>query len=687
MRADAAQVRALLHHSWHAFFGRFGNLRAVQTEAAGPIASGRSVLVCAATASGKTEAVVAPLVERLLQIPNRPKAITILIVSPTRALCNDLHRRLRPPIEHLGLELDIKTSDSPGLDEQSPPDVLITTPESWDSMLARRPSVLRSVRSVMIDELHLLDRSARGDQVRCLLERLARVTEAPPQVCAASATLPDAQGIAHRFLGPDSLVISPAEDTASQRTIEATLTEVHAPEHVAAVIENLFLEGSARKILVFANSRSEVETLVAGLHGRERLQGKVHAHHASLSRGVRLRAERSFLLAPSAICVATMTLELGIDIGDVDRVILVGPPPNVSSLLQRVGRSNRKEDTTHLVCLYQGNFEARRFAHLLECASRGELFEECVAFRPSVVAQQALSLLFQNPRRWIEAGALHERLPVDVRERIDRSDCKAILDRMAERGYLHRMQHDRFAPDARALKMYDHGLFHANFEDVQDIDVFDELTGEHLGQVSISKRQQETIEQGGLVSMALGGKRRQILRMQERQIFVDSTDGHDQTSFLNRQAPLYSFDLARSLASYLGYEPDTMRLRAAPKGFLLGHFLGTSWSRLFAFVLEAQGLRKGQPSAFFGALKKAPMEADRRRIKQVEPFGSVEQILASTQAALSSGTVPLARLLGSGPFTECIPEPILKDWLETSLKPERFATFLAGVRLVEDNLS
>ncbi|MFU8804339.1 MAG: DEAD/DEAH box helicase [Bradymonadaceae bacterium] len=686
MTVEFEHARELLHHTWYAFFGRFGNLRAVQRDAVPPIVAGRSVLACAATASGKTEAVVAPLVERLMQARPEEPALGILIVSPTRALCNDLLRRLRPPIEHLGLQVDVKTGDSPGLKDSAPPDVLITTPESLDSMLSRRPAVLRTIQSVMVDELHLLDGTARGDQLRCLLERLRRVVKVDLQVCAASATIPNAPAIASRFLGPDAMCVVPDKAEVTQRTIEATLTESWEESQVAHLVEELYLEAPNRKILVFTNARAQVESIVAGLHEKERLRGKVFAHHGSLSQSLRLRAERSFLLAPSAICVATMTLELGIDIGNVDRVVLVGPPPNVSSLLQRVGRSNRQEDTTHLVCLYQGGFEARRFVHLLECASKSELFEETIQFRPSVAAQQALSLLFQNPRRWIDAGSLHSRLPVDVQPRISESDCKEILEVMTEKGYFHPMDHGRFAADSRALKMYKHGLFHANFEDSADIEVFDDMTGELLGQVSISQRQKETIERGGVVSMALGGKRRNVLRMQENQIFVDSRDGHDHTSFMSRQAPRYTFGLAQSLAASMGYDPGTMHIQAQAKGALLGHFLGTTWARLFEYVLATLKQRKSQPNAFFAALKKFPTEKDRKTLVAKHPFGSAEDIRRITSAAVSQDTVNLARLLGSGPFTDCIPKPVLRDWVEETVDIERFADFVADIRLVEGEL-
>src|SRR5690606_11301324 len=222
--------RDALHHSWYAFFGRFGNLRQVQIDAIPPIVAGKNVLVGAATASGKTEAVVAPLVERILAARHKEPEIRLLIISPTRALCNDLFRRLEGPIQTCRLQIDLKTGDSPTLNLKEPAQVLITTPESLDSMLSRRPQILQNVSAMMIDELHMMDNIARGDQLRCLLERLQRVVKTPLQICAASATLSDAERIARRFLGPEAICISPPPDTRSQRHIEATVVPAATPQ-------------------------------------------------------------------------------------------------------------------------------------------------------------------------------------------------------------------------------------------------------------------------------------------------------------------------------------------------------------------------------------------------------------------------------------------------------------------------
>ncbi|MDX9724054.1 MAG: DEAD/DEAH box helicase, partial [Myxococcota bacterium] len=154
------QLRALLPRTWHAFFGRFGRLRPIQRVAIPDIVSGRCVLVQAPTATGKTEALMAPLVERLLSQPPSPQ-VGGLVIAPTRALCNDLRRRLAAPLQRCGLSFAVKTADSKEAARSSLARILITTPESLDSLLARRAGELRSLQWLFLDELHLLSTVAR----------------------------------------------------------------------------------------------------------------------------------------------------------------------------------------------------------------------------------------------------------------------------------------------------------------------------------------------------------------------------------------------------------------------------------------------------------------------------------------------------------------------------------------------
>jgi ATP-dependent Lhr-like helicase len=174
-----------LRSAGRAFFGRFDSLREVQRQTIGPVYLGESVLVSSATASGKTEAVFAPLIARICaRLPSVGEDVLVLAVAPTRALVNDLHARLNGPLMEIGWTCGRQTSDHQ--DKARRPHVLITTPESFDSMLVRDARwehgnlaghLLSKIEAVFIDEAHLFESSPRGDQLVWLLGRLRRLRE------------------------------------------------------------------------------------------------------------------------------------------------------------------------------------------------------------------------------------------------------------------------------------------------------------------------------------------------------------------------------------------------------------------------------------------------------------------------------------------------------------------------------
>jgi ATP-dependent Lhr-like helicase len=623
---------------------------------------------------------LAPLVERGLGLaaagpsPGGP-ALRVLVVSPTRALVNDLFRRLEAPLRRVGVGIAIKTGDSPGFDEQRPPDVLVTTPESLDSLLCRHPRALRDLGAVALDEVQLLDQSARGDQLRCLLRRLDQVALVPPQRCGASAAIPDARRLAATYLGAGARVIEVGRGAASLRRFQVDLAPAATLGEVAARVAELMREGEARKVLCFANARADVEALAAELAAFPPLCERVYAHHGSLARGERLRVESEFRAAPAAVCVATMTLEFGIDIGDVDRVVLVAPPPDVASLLQRVGRSNRREEASRVLALYAGTFERKRLEHLCRSAAAGRLFDDPMPFRPTVIAQQAVSLLFQNPRGWISAEALRERLPESVRAAWSTEDCRQILEALRQARYLAAAPGGRYVADEEGEAAFTRGRIHSMIEDVRETEVVDAMTGRTVGRVRFGKKDQDRLAEGAGVTLALGGRRREATHMRNRRLFVESAPGTGEARFVAREAPRYSSALARDFAAFLGLAPGEMRIEAlAKKRWRLYHFLGAAHGRLLGWMLERAGLRRhGEPGQ--GALStilRAPIEGP-----LADALGGEEALRELAPQAQSANVEALARLCGAGPMREVIPAPHLERWVREAVPTGELVTLLA----------
>jgi hypothetical protein len=194
-------LKALIPRAWHAFLARFGTPTPIQRNGIPAIMEGSPTLLIAPTSSGKTEAFAAPMAEMILADPalRDLSGLPGWIVSPTRALVNDLVRRLAPPLSAMGLRVGRRTGEHREISGLRPPHIVVTTPESLDSILARSPSIVLPARFLVLDEVHMLDATPRGDQLACLVSRMRSITPRL-QVIASSATVDDPYGLAGRYL-------------------------------------------------------------------------------------------------------------------------------------------------------------------------------------------------------------------------------------------------------------------------------------------------------------------------------------------------------------------------------------------------------------------------------------------------------------------------------------------------------
>ncbi|HEX4778551.1 MAG TPA: DEAD/DEAH box helicase [Acidimicrobiia bacterium] len=360
------------------------------------IAAGDHTLILAPTGSGKTLAAFLWAIDRLATepVPAKKERTRVLYVSPLKALAVDVEKNLRAPLagirlaaERRGTQLSdvtvaMRTGDTPAQERQAllrnPPDVLITTPESLYLMLTSRArDTLRSVTTVIVDEIHAVAGTKRGAHLALSLERLEELTDRPPQRIGLSATQRPLDEIA-RFLGGfgadgapravtvvdagtrkplDVEVVVPIEDMGALGT-QAPATELPngsaaAPQprasiwpHVHPRLLELILQH--RTTLVFVNARRLAERLAAQLnelagHGEDSGRPElVKAHHGSLAREQRLLVEDDLKAGRLRALVATSSLELGIDMGSVDLVVQVESPGSVARGLQRIGRAGHQ---------------------------------------------------------------------------------------------------------------------------------------------------------------------------------------------------------------------------------------------------------------------------------------------------------------------------------------------------------
>jgi len=315
------------------------------------VSRGENVLIVAPTGSGKTEAALLPLLGRIVR-EGRGKGISLLYITPMRALNRDMLRRLQTWCSRLGLTVDVRHGDTPqsqrSRQSAHPPDVLVTTPETLQAVLPgrRMRENLSHLKAVVVDELHNLVESKRGVQLCVGLQRLRRVaggfqlvalsaTVGSPEV-AASFIFGERRGQIVRAEVPKGFrywveypVPDPTDRTATKETYSA-------PDLAARLARIDKLIESHTSTLIFVNSRTVAEMLGEKLL---RLRKDVGVHHGSLPREERERVEQAFKGGQLKALVCTSTLELGIDIGSVDLVVQYMSPRQVTSLVQRVGRS------------------------------------------------------------------------------------------------------------------------------------------------------------------------------------------------------------------------------------------------------------------------------------------------------------------------------------------------------------
>ena len=389
----------------HWFKRTLGTPTDAQAQAWPRIRQGRDVLVAAPTGSGKTLAAFLAVIDALVAEAAQgalPVETRVLYVSPLKALSNDIRKNLDAPL--LGIEDSlletgrgpaqisamVRTGDTSQRERdkmrRNPPHILVTTPESLYILLGSESgrAMLSTVRSVIVDEIHVLASSKRGAHLSLSLARLRGLTGGRVQHIGLSATQKPIQTVAHFLTGhaPCDIVDS---GHVRQRDLAlevpgSPLTAVMATEVWAEVYERITtLAQDHHTTLVFVNTRRLAER--ASRHLAERLgEELVAAHHGSMSKEHRLDAEQRLKGGSLRILVATASLELGIDIGDVDLVCQIGSPGSINAFLQRVGRSGHAVRATPKGRLFPTTLdEAVECAALLAAVSRDELDDLCDA--------------------------------------------------------------------------------------------------------------------------------------------------------------------------------------------------------------------------------------------------------------------------------------------------------------------
>ncbi len=492
-----------------------------------------NLLLPTSTASGKTEAAFFPILSKLYE--SEPAGVGVLYIAPLKSLINDQFQRITELCEEADIPVchwhgDVSASEKAAL-LKNPRGVLQITPESLESLLMRRqndiPRLFAGLSFIVIDEIHTLMGSDRGEQILCLIARLSHLIGQSPRRIGLSATIGDKESAA-AWLGSGSGRETYVPETAPQKIrwrlgmehfyIPAVTSDKSNPKYLGpAKLPASFFDGEGtpvpdpgyeyiydaargRRSLIFSNSREETEYLTATLRqiaGRRGEEDIFLIHHGNLSAALREEAECKMKDEESSfVTAATVTMELGIDIGKLQRILHQGSPHSVSAFLQRLGRSGRRGDPPEMIQVYREETPepGAPLPHLIPWELlRGiaivQLYKEERFIEPPRRRDCPYSLLFQQTLSVLSAsGALTPRelarrvLSLPPFAHVTKDEYRLLLSHMVKEEFLEMTEERELMVGLTGERLTASYKFFAVFKDSEDYTV--RSSSEEIGTIT-----------------------------------------------------------------------------------------------------------------------------------------------------------------------------------------------------------
>ncbi len=637
------------------FTERLGVPSAPQREGWPPIREGRHVLIAAPTGSGKTLAAFLSAIDALFSAPDLEPATRVLYVSPLRALANDVQKNLLAPIDEMrGLDPDlpelrvlVRSGDTPAHERarmsKVPPHVLVTTPESLAILLTSQSgrAMLRTVRTTIVDEIHALLRDKRGSHLALSLERLEALA-GPYQRVGLSATQKPLADVGRFLVGPDrecALV-----DAGHLRRIDlgietpaSPLEDVCSHEQWEVIYKRMTaLIAEHRTTLIFVNTRKLAERLASRL-GELVGEAQVTCHHGSLARARRLDAEQRLKAGALRALVATASLELGIDIGDVDLAIQVGAARSIATCLQRMGRAGHGPSRVPKGRLFPLTIDELAEAEALLTAVDRRLLDRTPMPRAplDILAQQVVAACVAET--WDETRLFDRVRQAWPYRDLSREDFDGVvaLHTAGRHALLHRDGvHDRLHATKRArIPALTSG---GAIPDTGDYQVLLEPDGTHVG--TLNEDFAIESQRGDIVQ--LGAHSWRILRIEPGTVRVADAEGAPPTiPFWLGEAPSRTPELSALISELRETGPDHADLQEHIRtgALALGAIPTTRRIVLERFFDESGGMQLVVHAPFGGRINRAFGLALRKRL--CRRFGFELQAAANEEAiVLSLGT-------------------------------------------------
>ena len=498
-------------------------IRPIQIEAAKIIFDTNDNLILSSdTASGKTEAVFFPIISEI--DGSFSESVEVLYIAPLKSLINDQFERIDTLLRDSGIPVfhwhgDVAASHKNKL-LKNPSGVLQITPESLESMLMNKHSdIIRlfgKLRFVIIDEIHTLMSVDRGNQILCQLDRIAEIIGYHPRRIGLSATIGNLEKAKSWLTGNSGRKTAiPTVPSTKHRirlaaehfyiqdnSVNRELSPAEHPESAIAIdagYEYIYDCAKDKKSIVFSNSREETEYVTATLRQIASNRGDediFYIHHGNLSAAIREEAEQKLKTEQKCVACATVTLELGIDIGKIERILNVGAPTTVSSFLQRLGRSGRKTGISELFMVFREEKPLPDTPlpqlipwELIRGIAVVQLYIEEKFIEPPSMKKMPLSLMFQQTLSILASSG--ENTPKRLAEKIfslspfshvEKEDYRELLISMIKNEYVEMTENKSLILGLRGEKLTKSFKFYAVFKDSEDYSVKHE--SEEIGTIS-----------------------------------------------------------------------------------------------------------------------------------------------------------------------------------------------------------
>ena len=528
-------------------------LRRVQIEAAIQIFNTENhLLITSETASGKTEAALFPILSMMEK--ESPERFQVLYISPLKALINDQYSRMEELLNESGMPVfrwhgDVSQSQKEAF-LKKPSGLMQITPESLESMLLHRchdiPRLFCNLKFIIIDEVHALFGSDRGAQILCQIQRISKLISYEPRRIALSATIGNAEAVSVWLSGGTLRKTEVIDIKTEAMSWKLGLEHFYVEEQeenagMDAAVTYIYQATKKDKCIVFSNSREETEEITANLRqlaSRKKETDRFYIHHGNLSASIREETEEKLKASDEPITAcATATLELGIDIGKLKRIINQGAPTSVSGFLQRLGRSGRRDESPEMLMVFREDMALPTTPlyllipwELLQGIAIIELYRQERWIEPAETKPMPTSLLFHQTlsilagKGNLSAGKLaKEVLSLSPFANISKENYKDLLMDMLKKEFIELTEEKELIIGLKGERLLSSFKFFAVFKDSEDFAVRSET--EEIGTITAAPPIGEHFTLAGRVWEV------EELDITKRLIFVKAVDGKMKASW------------------------------------------------------------------------------------------------------------------------------------------------------------